>query len=336
MVTALQFTGALLLFLVGLRLSAFFSGGETGFYRMSYLRLSIDAHAGDPIARRLLWFSNNPSYFVATTLVGNNVANYLTTLAIGLGIACLLTDEPWWAEIVGTLLLSPLIFLWGELLPKNLYYRAPMTLLRRDARWFHVFYRLFYPLSFPLIGITKLFEWLSHSENKAMELVLGRSRLVHVLREGHREGLLTETQSRLVNGIMHAAGQPVQRAMTPVNRVLGLSEEASREEIFEHARRYGMSRVPLHAPDDPSHWRSYLRVIDLKMTTQPMASLRQPMPDIDSRSGRLEALLRLREAGTVFGRVIAGDRVLGLVNERGLMEQLFRPPQFASPTATTD
>src|SRR6056300_1297885 len=76
--------GTMLLFLVGLRLSAFFSGVETGFYRISVLRLNIDSQAGDKVASRLLWFIQNPSRFVATCLVGNNVANYVTTLAVGL------------------------------------------------------------------------------------------------------------------------------------------------------------------------------------------------------------------------------------------------------------
>ena len=72
----LPYLGALALFIACLRLSAFFSGVETGFYRVSYLRVSIDAQSGDPIARRILWFCQNPSDFVITALIGNNVAQY--------------------------------------------------------------------------------------------------------------------------------------------------------------------------------------------------------------------------------------------------------------------
>ena len=57
------------LFLLALRLSAFFSGSETGFYRLSSLRISLDARAGDAAAQRLARFVRNPSRFVATTLV---------------------------------------------------------------------------------------------------------------------------------------------------------------------------------------------------------------------------------------------------------------------------
>ena len=65
----------------------FFSGAETGFYRVSYLRLSIDAQAGDPVARRILWFCQNPSDFVVTALIGNNVAQYGLTAAVGIAAA---------------------------------------------------------------------------------------------------------------------------------------------------------------------------------------------------------------------------------------------------------
>lgn len=322
----IQVGGAVLLFLLGLRLSAFFSGAETGFYRASYLRLMIDAHAGDPAARRLVWFSRNPGYFVATTLVGNNVANYLTTLAIGLLIAAVAPGDVAWAEIAGTLLLSPLIFLWGELIPKNLYYRAPLTLLRRDIRWFAVFYWLFYPVSFPLIALTKLFQRFARGETRPVDLVLGRTRLVHVLQEGHREGLLTDLQSRLINGLMQTAGQPVREAMTPANRILGLADTAGADAILEHARRYGLTSVPLHREGRPREWYGYVRVADVRISRQPVSALIQQMPRIDVSAGKLAALLILREAGQVFGRVMADDEVLGIVHERGLIEQMLRRP----------
>ena len=56
--------------IVGLFLSAFFSGSEIAFYRATRLRLVLDALAGDRISRGLVWLTNHPSIFVATTLVG--------------------------------------------------------------------------------------------------------------------------------------------------------------------------------------------------------------------------------------------------------------------------
>ena len=73
---------AALLFLVGLFLSAFFSGTETGLYRVSRTRLVLDGLSGSRAARGIVWLLNHPAIFVATALVGNNLANYLTSLAV--------------------------------------------------------------------------------------------------------------------------------------------------------------------------------------------------------------------------------------------------------------
>ena len=60
-------------------LSAYFSGTETGFYRASRIRLLLDGLGGDMFAQMLLRLTNNPTLFVATTLVGNNLANFLVS-----------------------------------------------------------------------------------------------------------------------------------------------------------------------------------------------------------------------------------------------------------------
>ena len=64
-----------LMLVIGIFLSAFFSGSETGFYRVTRVRLVIKALRGDRVSRGLLWLTNNPALFVATTLIGNNNNN---------------------------------------------------------------------------------------------------------------------------------------------------------------------------------------------------------------------------------------------------------------------
>ena len=64
--TWLYAVAAIVIFVTGLRLSAFFSGSETGFYRVSFLQLSIDAQAGDTTAKRLCWYLRHPAPLQAT------------------------------------------------------------------------------------------------------------------------------------------------------------------------------------------------------------------------------------------------------------------------------
>ncbi len=322
----LQLITAFVLFLLGIYLSAFFSGSEIGFYRLSYIRLTIDSHAGDRIAKRLLWFAQHPSYFVATTLVGNNVSNYMITLAIGL-----LASDAVWMEIVATLLISPIVFVFAELMPKNLYYRAPMTLLRRDSKKFIVFFRLFLVITFPLIWISKLFERFEKSENRTLELVLGRKRLVQVLSHGHQQGLLTDVQNRLIHGLLHTATQPIGDSMIPANRVLGVDDDTSRQETIEYARRYGVSSVAVKCSEAVASWYGYVRVVDLVVSQKPLSALIRKMPRLESSSNKLEALLALRSSGQAYGVVCDGATNLGTISERGLIEQMLRSEQTVVP-----
>ena len=326
----LELPAAFLIFALGLRLSAFFSGSETGFYRVSYLRVSIAAHEGDRAAQRILWFTQNPGYFVATTLIGNNVANYLTTVAIGMA-AAVYTTRSGWTEIVSTLLVSPVVFIFGELLPKNLYYRAPLHLLRRDSLWFLWFYRAFLVVSWPLNLMSRLLQRWGDPSARPLALLLGRSRLVQVFKRGHEEGLLTEVQNRLVSGVMQTAPQPIGVSVTPAARVLGMADDASRQALLDFARRFGLTHVAVRRAGTQDEWYAYARTSDLIATQKPVMSLFRPMPRIDAAISKLETILALREAGAPVGVVYAGSRLVGTVTEHGLVEQLFRSPQALAP-----
>jgi len=314
----------MLLFLLGLRLSAFFSGVETGFYRISVLRLNIDSQSGDKIAARLLWLIQNPSRFVATCLVGNNVANYITTLAVGLFVSHQIAEQGGYTEVIATLAVSPIVFICGELLPKNLYFRAPMSLLRRDSQLFRFFDLVFRPISFPLILIAKIFEKLSLDTERRGALFLGRNRLAQVLSQGHREGILLDVQNRMVSGLMRLVQESVTAVMTPEARIIGLEDTANREQILELARNYGLAYVILHRAGKPGSWYGYVRTVDLLLTERPVSSYLQELPVFDEKENRLETLLTLREQGAKIGLVKRDGQVRGVIYEQGLIEALSR------------
>lgn len=319
------------LFLVGLRLSAFFSGAETGFYRLSLPRLSIDARAGEKWAKQLLWFSKNPAYFVATCLIGNNVANYLTTAAIGWGALILFTETTEQIDIAATLLMSPIIFQFGELLPKSVYYLTPVKRLQKDIRWFRYFFRAFIFLSYPLVLITRLFEKLSAQKHQPAEIVLGRSRLVQLMQHGHEEGVLTDVQSRLTNGLLQLAPQVVTSSMTPVARILGMSESATREELLVFAKKIGISGIILHRDGQPDNWYYYSMVSELLSAKRTKSVIRE-MPVINPKSSKLVALHQLQCEQATYGIVRNSEKIYGIVARNGLIAQIFRPEMAESPS----
>jgi len=314
---------ALLIFSLGLWHSAFFSGSETGFYRMSFVRLSIDAHAGDRSANRILWFARHPSAFVATTLVGNNVANFLTAQGVTLAVTSLVVSPGVAWEIGSVLAISPIVFLFGELMPKNLHLRSPQQRLFRNAPLLDGFFYLFFFITAPLILITHCLKRFGNPDQQAMPLVLGRKRLVRVLEEGHEHGLLADVQNRLINGLLNTTRVPVESNLEPGDHVPGLPATASRDHMLEHARRHGLAEIPVHREQEPGEWFAYVRVIELAAGETPIEELLVELPRVTPNTSRLDALMQLNVATAPIAVVVDGNRTVGLVHYRQLTEQLF-------------
>ena len=313
---------ALGLWICGLLLSAFFSGAETGFYRATRLRLVLDAMAGDRIARGLLFLANHPALFVATALVGNSVAAYLISLATVIIIGPMFPTIREGAEIAASIILAPVVLVYGELLPKNLFLQAPNRLLRRSGGLFLFFVVIFFPLAGLLWAMGRLLARATGSSHEPARLVLAQRELRRVLAEGHEAGILHPAQQGLAQGILAVARKPVQQFLTPAVQVTQARVDMGRQAVLALAQRNHAAVVPL--ADASGRLVGYVRVIDLRLHEGDDVAPVRPMPEIRDDTSHLAALMRLESSGDSLARVVnsRGD-TLGIVTLERLREPLF-------------
>src|SRR5271165_6890085 len=231
----------------GLFLSAFFSGSETGFYRATRLRLVLDAMAGDRIARGLLFLTNHPALFVATALVGNSLANYLISLAAVIAMGRVFPLAPEAAEIIASIALAPIVLVYGELLPKNLFLQAPNRLLRRSGALFLFFVVLFFPLAGLLWLLGRLLARVTRTSHEPIRLVLAQRELRQILAEGHEAGILHPAQQSLAQGILAVARKPVRQFLTPPGQMLQVRADMSKQAVLRLAQRSHTAVIPVAA-----------------------------------------------------------------------------------------
>lgn len=312
--------GILLLFAVGVFLSAMFSGSETGFYRVTRVRLVLDGRSGDPISRGLLWLTNNPGMFVATTLIGNNLANYITARAVVLGAAGLFHSA--WGELLAPIVLTPFVFVYGELLPKRMYYDAPNRLLRRSGPLFLFFGILFLPLSVLLWILARCLGWIAGESPVQVRLSLARKELQQVLKEGREAGVLQPAQHRLALGLFAVANEPVTRFCRAVERMPSVREGTRPAEVRRLARRH---RAPIVLVM-PKHGREpvgYVRSLDLCLNDRERIEPPRKLLRIRSSDTHIAALTRLQSESEPVALVVdAGGRPVGIVEEDRLAEPL--------------
>ncbi|MEN8150500.1 MAG: CNNM domain-containing protein, partial [Planctomycetota bacterium] len=112
--------------------SFYFSGIETGIYALNRVRLRVRAEEGDPAARRVADLVAEPQSTISTILIGNHTANYAATFfCMALIVALFDVADP---ELVNTLVLTPVLFVTGEILPKDTFRMRADTLVYRWSR----------------------------------------------------------------------------------------------------------------------------------------------------------------------------------------------------------
>lgn len=314
---------ALVLLITGLALSAFFSGSETGFYRATRVRLVIDALEDDWISRRLLWLANNPALFVATALIGNNIANYMTSLGVVLLTREIAVDASA-AELTATVLFSPIVFVYGELLPKYLFYNAPNLLLRRGGPLFLLFTVLFAPISAVLWGLGLAVQTLTGKRPLFVRLALARKELQEVLQEGHEAGVLRPAQRDLAQNLFVIAERPLSSYCRPASRIVTTRRGEAKDEVLRMARRQRVDVMPV-GQEEGGELEGYLRVVDLYLSDEDTVQTTRPLMKLDSKATPIHALIQLQSQKEELARVVDEQgKTVGLLYSRDLAKLLVR------------
>lgn len=143
--------------------SAFFAGMEIAFISSNKLLIELKSKQGSYYAKILSQFVANPSKFISTTLVGNNIALvvygiYMAKILnpVFTGTLPFLLEHTALLLLLQTIISTLLILVTGEFIPKVLFRINPDSTLKLFALPFLLFYYLLYPLVHFITGLAKL------------------------------------------------------------------------------------------------------------------------------------------------------------------------------------
>jgi len=315
MLDALPWIG---LALLGVALSSLFSGLETGVYCVNRLGLRVRADRGERGPLLLQREIEREQRLLATLLIGNNLANYMGSLGVaaimsGFGLA------EWEAILLNALVLTPLLFVFGETLPKELFRAEADRLSPRLAsaltvsRWLATL-----TLALPLVrGFAGLVQRLMGAAPRGVGGA--RERVLGLLFEGARHGLLSESQATLAERVLSMQELCVRDEMTPWRQATTVGAAWTRAEIEQRFARRGHACAPVL--DARGRVLGVLDAADF--WANPDASLKDlltPAPRLDPDSPLPEAILTLRRAEAELAVVVEGDRPVGVATMKDLIE----------------
>ncbi len=317
--------------------AAIFSGAETGVYSVSRVRLEAEAQEGRRSARQLARLMRDDAGLLITLMIGSNLMlellTHLTESVLGR------SPLPTWGhELATALAVTPVVFLLGELIPKDLFRRRPHTLLGLVAPVIHVFRWLASPLAWPLALLSVALERVLGLRQEDFARILRREEMVELLAESRRTGELAPEIEELAHSVLVLRQTPLARVAIPWERVERIDLEGGEAAARAAVVASGFTRLPVQrtGPDKKRLVVGYLHQLDV-LGQEPGAALEanlRPLLELSPELPLDRAVARLQASGQRIALVGSASAPRGLVSLMDLLATLAGPPRFPQPGAT--
>ncbi len=310
---------------------AFFSGSETGVYSLSRLKVRLGAEQNRTVYRMLDEVIRDSHGLVLSILIGNKLVNYISTSIITLMIYNIMNDENT-AQFYAAAVMTPVLFVFSEVIPKNLYYYRADSLMPLFAPLLWFFDRFFKKLG--IVSILKhifmLFNQLVGGGPGAQEAIVtgGRDQVARIFAESRDEGVLSPIQNEIVWRMLNIPRMNLASVMTPASKAVMVGVNTDRSEIKRLLEQYNYTRLPVYETNR-SAVIGYVNLFEALISGGDFENIRQfvrPVTRLAYTTSILNAIniMKNNDDEITIVTSVSGQRrrVLGLVTMKDLAEEL--------------
>jgi putative hemolysin len=323
--------GSILLIILMVWAAGLFAGAETGLYRLSRLRLRLGVERGKWRSILLANVMQDSSGLLLSLLVGTNVAHYVaTSLITGLFLGLAVSEHV--AELYAMAVAAPLLFVFSELIPKNVFLHRANRLTSLVAPLLYVSHKVFtWCGAVPLLKLmSRLFASLIGSPVSSKTVIASsQSHQVRaILRDTQEEGILSDVQTQMVDRIANIPGVRLSTVMVPLNLVHAVEMRTDRTALLKELEKHASTRL-LVWENTPFEMAGFINVYDVLGTDEEFTSLQKfllPLRHLDGDTSITEAIniMRREQLRIVLVARQRGRREvpMGIVTMKDLVEEL--------------
>ncbi len=313
-------------------MAGLFSGAETGLYRLSRVRLRLGVEKkrlSFVILGRCLHDSNG---LLLSMLIVTNLAYYLTT-SIVTHVFIMKAGTEHSAELFATLLTVPVLFVFSELIPKNIFFYRADSLMPYLSPVLYAFHKL---LSW--CGIVPVLKFISGffvrlagapSSTKSVITSTQRHKVQAILQDTHEEGILSSVQTDMINRLVSISNIRIRSVMIPVNHVQTIDVNSDNSEVLNKLKKCAFTRLPV-IEDRAENIIGFINVYETLSSSQQFTNLQkfvEPIRKVDANTTVTDAINIMQKENqkivlvTRIGRA-GRKKPIGIVTMKDLAEEL--------------
>ena len=246
-------------------LSAFFSGSETALTAASRGKLRARADEGSVGAQKALELSRDSERLIGSVLLGNNLVNILAT-SLATALLTRLVGES--GVALATLIMTLLVLIFAEVLPKTYAITNPEEAASRVAPVIAVVVRLLSPVVSVVRALVRgLLRAVGVPIDPDADVLAVREEIVGALKIGHEGGVVEKEDRDRILGALDLGDRTVEEIMLHRSQIEMIDESAEPDAILSQCLQSRYTRLPVYREEPENvvgmvHAKDLLREMD--------------------------------------------------------------------------
>ena len=231
----------LIILIILLMLSAFFSSAETALTTVNRIRIRSLADDGSKRAKTVLKITDNSGKMLSAILIGNNIVNVAaasitTSLAYSLGGS---------AVAIANTVITVAILLFGEITPKTTATIHAEKLALIYAPIISIFMKIMTPVIFIINGLSNAVLLLLRIDPNAKNQTMTENELRTIVDVSHEDGVIESDEKEMIYNVFDLGDAKAKDVMVPRVHVTFADVNTTYEELIEIFREDKFTRLPI-------------------------------------------------------------------------------------------
>ncbi|WP_298950358.1 hemolysin family protein [uncultured Nonlabens sp.] len=323
----------ILIIVLMLLLSAFFSGMEIAYVSSNKIHIELEKRQNDFIGRVLRNLTVQPSKFIITMLIGNSISLVIYGFAMETLMSDILVNAyPQYSSTLNnlltqTVLTTLIILLTAEFLPKVFFQIYSNELLKFFAIPAYVFYLLFWPISWLCILISDfILKAFFKSDGDPLQLTFSKLELGNYITEQMESVQVQEdidTEIQIFQNALDFGGLKAREVMVPRTEIVALHQETNIKDLNKKFVASGLSKILIHE-DTIDDITGYVHSFDLFKSPESIKDIKRKVvnvPETMLAKDVLNLLIKRHKSIAIILDEYGGTS--GLITVEDIIEELF-------------
>ena len=234
----------LIIFIMLLMLSAIASGSETAFFSLLPNDINEMENSDNRAEKLVLELRNKPKQFLATILIFNNLVNVTITIFSTYIMSLMFNLEvnPLWAFIINVIIVTSLLLIFGEMIPKITAAKSARSLATNIAPMIKFLMFFFKPLSSILVHSTSIIDKRLAKKNVNTLSITDLSTAVDLTTADETPA----DERSMLQGIATFGEKEVSDIMQPRVQLFAVKLSTQFDNLIEMVIQNGFSRIPVY------------------------------------------------------------------------------------------